>query len=57
MGEPEFKVRTFLKQHKAFPDRPEFRHSEGNIATHLKSSCVGASVTLIVENGVPLLGT
>lgn len=42
---------------KAFPDRPEFRHSEGNSAAHLKSACIGASVTLIVENGAPLLGT
>jgi secondary thiamine-phosphate synthase enzyme len=42
---------------KAFPDRPEFRHSEGNSAAHLKSSCIGASVTLIVGNGAPLLGT
>lgn len=42
---------------KTFPDRPEFRHSEGNSAAHLKSSCVGASVSLIVENGEPVLGT
>jgi secondary thiamine-phosphate synthase enzyme len=42
---------------KTFPDRPEFRHSEGNSAAHLKSSCIGASVTLIVENGAPVLGT
>jgi len=28
---------------KAFPDRAEFRHAEGNSAAHLKSSCVGAS--------------
>ena len=42
---------------KAFPDRPEFRHGEGNSAAHLKASCVGSSVTLIVENGAPLLGT
>jgi secondary thiamine-phosphate synthase enzyme len=42
---------------KAFPDRPEFRHSEGNSAAHLKSSCIGASVTLIVESGEPVLGT
>jgi len=40
---------------KTFPDRAEFRHSEGNSAAHLKSSCIGASVTLIVENGAPLL--
>ena len=41
---------------KAFPDRAEFRHAEGNSAAHLKASCIGSSVTLIVQNGVPLLG-
>jgi secondary thiamine-phosphate synthase enzyme len=42
---------------KAFPDRAEFRHSEGNSAAHLKASVMGSSVTVIVENGKPLLGT
>jgi len=42
---------------KAFPDRTEFRHSEGNSAAHLKASCIGSSVTIIVENGLPILGT
>ena len=42
---------------KAFPDRPEFRHAEGNSAAHLKSGCIGSSATLIIENGAPLLGT
>ena len=42
---------------KTFPDRAEFRHSEGNSAAHLKASCIGSSVTLIVENGAPKLGT
>jgi secondary thiamine-phosphate synthase enzyme len=42
---------------KAFPDRPEFRHSEGNSAAHLKAGCIGSSVTLIVEKGEPVLGT
>ena len=41
---------------RAFPDRSEFRHAEGNSAAHLKASCIGSSVTLIVENGAPLLG-
>lgn len=41
---------------KTFPDRPEFRHMEGNSAAHLKSSCVGTSVTLIVHGGEPVLG-
>ena len=42
---------------KAFPDRPEFLHGEGNSAAHLKSSAVGPSLTVIVEGGQLLLGT
>ena len=42
---------------RAFPDDPSFRHAEGNSAAHLKSGCVGASVTVIIEGGGPLLGT
>lgn len=42
---------------KTYPDRPQFRHSEGNSAAHLKASCIGSSVTVIIEDGVLLLGT
>ena len=42
---------------RTYPDRPEFRHAEGNSAAHLKASAVGSSVTLIVRNGELLLGT
>ena len=42
---------------KAFPDRPEFRHGEGNSAAHLKASAMGSSVTVIIEGGKLLLGT
>ena len=42
---------------KAYPDRPEFRHGEGNSAAHLKASAVGSSVTVIIADGKPLLGT
>ena len=42
---------------KAFPDRPEFRHGEGNSAAHLKASAVGFSATVIIEGGKLLLGT
>ncbi len=41
----------------AFPDRPEFRHAEGNSAAHLKASCIGSGQTLIVSKGAPVLGT
>jgi len=42
---------------KAFPDRAEFRHAEGNSTAHLKSSCVGASQTVIITDSKLLLGT
>ena len=42
---------------KAFPDRAEFRHGEGNSAAHLKASAVGSSATVIIKDGKPVLGT
>ena len=42
---------------KAFPDRAEFRHSEGNSAAHLKASAIGSSVTVIVDGSKLVLGT
>jgi secondary thiamine-phosphate synthase enzyme len=41
----------------AYPDRPEFRHSEGNSAAHLKAGVIGSSVTVIIGGGKPILGT
>lgn len=38
------------------PDRPEFRHREGNSAAHAKTSLVGPSITLIVTGASLLLG-
>ena len=42
---------------KAYPDRTEFRHGEGNSAAHLKASAMGSSATVIIEGGKLLLGT
>jgi secondary thiamine-phosphate synthase enzyme len=42
---------------RAYPDRPEFRHSEGNSAAHLKASAVGPSVTVVIQEGRAVLGT
>lgn len=41
---------------KTYPDRREFKHIEGNSAAHLKSSVIGASETVIIENGNLKLG-
>ncbi len=41
---------------KTFPNRSEFRHAEGNTTAHLKSSFMGNSVTVPIENGKMVLG-
>ncbi len=42
---------------QTYPDRPEFRHMEGNSAAHLKASVIGSSVTIPVSNSRLMLGT
>ncbi|HBF33638.1 TPA: hypothetical protein DDW35_03650 [Candidatus Sumerlaeota bacterium] len=39
------------------PYRANWRHSEGNSDAHLKSSLLGASAQVLVENGALVLGT
>ncbi|MDR3207217.1 MAG: secondary thiamine-phosphate synthase enzyme YjbQ [Oscillospiraceae bacterium] len=56
-ADPDVTRDLLLGLDKAFPDRPEFRHAEGNAAAHLKATCVGASASLIIKGGRPLLGT
>jgi len=41
---------------KTYPDRPEFRHAEGNSAAHLKASAMGSSATILIHEGRLLLG-
>lgn len=55
-ADPDVQHDLLLGLAAAFPDRPAFRHAEGNSAAHLKSSCVGASQTVLIEDGRPLLG-
>jgi secondary thiamine-phosphate synthase enzyme len=56
-ADPDVRSDLLLGLNKAFPDRAEFRHGEGNSAAHLKSSGMGASQTLIISGGRLLLGT
>lgn len=46
---------TFLN--KLVPHDPYFTHREGNSDAHIKSSLVGTSQTVFVENCRPILGT
>jgi secondary thiamine-phosphate synthase enzyme len=47
-------IYTFLN--KLVPTDHYFTHAEGNSDAHIKSSLVGNSQTLIIDNGKPLLG-
>lgn len=38
-------------------DESEYRHAEGNTDSHIKSSLVGCSATVLVEGGRLVLGT
>jgi secondary thiamine-phosphate synthase enzyme len=38
------------------PPRPEYRHGEGNSPAHLKSSLLGASLSVLVIDGKLVLG-
>lgn len=56
-ADPDVAGDLLLGLARAFPDRAEFKHAEGNSSAHLKSSCVGASQTIIITSGKLLLGT
>jgi len=55
-ADPDVIHDLLLGLREAYPDRPQFRHGEGNSAAHLKTTAVGASETVIVEDGRLLLG-
>ncbi len=56
-ADPDVKSDFIAGFDKVFPDFETFRHAEGNSDAHIKSSVVGASETIIVTAGRPLLGT
>lgn len=54
--DPDVEYDVLLGLRRAFPDRSEFLHDEGNSHAHLKSSCVGCNQSVIIEQGRMLLG-
>jgi len=56
-ADPDVVPDILLGLSKAYPDRAEFKHFEGNSAAHIKASTVGESVTIIISGGKPKLGT
>jgi secondary thiamine-phosphate synthase enzyme len=55
-ADPDVARDLLLGLGKAFPDRQDFRHAEGNSSAHLKASCIGSSVCIPVSEGNLCLG-
>lgn len=57
-ADPDVKRDMLMRLDEVYPwEHPKYRHAEGNSASHLKASTVGASQTVIIEEGRLLLGT
>lgn len=56
-ADPDVVTDLLFALNKTYPDRPEFKHGEGNSAAHLKASAMGSSVTVIIDSGKLVLGT
>lgn len=56
-ADPDVKTDLKVGLDDTFPNKPEYIHFEGNSDGHMKSSVVGASETLIIDNGQLILGT
>jgi len=56
-ADPDVVRDMVMELNKIVPFDDHYRHAEGNSAAHLKSTLVGASETLLVEGGAPVLGT
>jgi len=55
-ADPDVSHDMLIGLDKAFPNHPEFRHAEGNSTAHLKASCVGSGVSVIISSGNLTLG-
>lgn len=56
-ADPDVVKDLLLGLDRAFPDRAEFQHMEGNSSAHLKACSVGSSEYIIIVNRKLLLGT
>ena len=54
---PTVRQDILMTLRKAVPDSLPYAHAEGNSPAHVKSSLVGASITIPVEDGKLVLGT
>jgi secondary thiamine-phosphate synthase enzyme len=56
-ADPTVRQDILMALRKAVPDSLPYAHAEGNSPAHVKSTLVGASITIPIEEGRPVLGT
>lgn len=56
-ADPSVRKDITMETNKVIPFQDGYSHVEGNAAAHIKSSLVGSSVTLLVEQDRIVLGT
>ena len=56
-ADPDVKSDMIMELNKIVPFDDNYKHFEGNSAAHIKSSLVGFSEIVLIEEGKPVLGT
>lgn len=56
-ADPDVVKDMLMELSKIVPEDKEYRHFEGNSSAHIKSSLMGSSQTVIIENGELKVGT
>ena len=56
-ADPDVPRDIIMELDKVIPLHDNYRHREGNSAAHIKSSLVGSSEMIFIENGSLVLGT
>lgn len=56
-ADPSVRKDLLMVLNQMVPSQADYRHLEGNSPAHVKSTLVGASQTIAVENGHLVLGT
>ncbi len=56
-ADPAVQRDILINLSKLIPENGDYQHSEGNSDSHIKSSIIGASETLIIKDNNLILGT
>lgn len=57
-ADPDVKTDMLMRLDEVYPwDHSKDKHGEGNTASHLKTSTIGSSETILVKGGKLVLGT